>query len=125
MHALEARRLTVKLLDVTLGGLEIAPSEDSHELPDARAVLAHARRAQLSHRPLDRRTGLPLVSHPPIILRKRNQAGMVRIYDAIIRQLSQNAEAVPAGWIGLVEDGDDQEATGEVNRPGFVGGSNS
>jgi len=41
---------------------------------------------------------------------------MVRIYEAIIRQLSQNDETVPAGWTGLVEDGDDQETTSDATE---------
>jgi hypothetical protein len=47
----------------------------------------------------------PVVSFAPaVIMRKRNQVGMVRIYDALIDRLSRDAEAVPAGWLGLVDD---------------------
>ena len=47
----------------------------------------------------------PVVSFSPaLILRKRTQIGMRRIYDALIEQLSDGATAVPTGWQGLVED---------------------
>jgi hypothetical protein len=52
----------------------------------------------------------PTVSFTPaLILRKRTQVGMVRIYDAIIDRLSREAEEVPSGWGGLVDDEDDQD----------------
>jgi hypothetical protein len=44
---------------------------------------------------------------PALILRRRTQVGMVRIYDALIRRLSSTDEEVPAGWTALVEDEDD------------------
>lgn len=70
--------------------------------------------------------GRPVVSFAPaLILRKRNQVGMVRIYDALIHRLSANVNDVPAGWSGLVDDRDDNdepqshptpdEATGRPN----------
>ena len=47
----------------------------------------------------------PVVSFSPaLILRKRTQIGMRRIYDALIEQLSDDATAAPTGWQGLVED---------------------
>jgi AAA domain len=53
----------------------------------------------------------PTVSFAPaLIMRKRTQMGMVRIYDALINRLSDDTEEVPSGWIGLVEDEDDQDA---------------
>ncbi len=52
----------------------------------------------------------PLVSFAPaLIMRKRSQTGMVRIYDALIDQLSHESEEVPLGWIGLVDE-DDHDA---------------
>jgi hypothetical protein len=46
---------------------------------------------------------------PALILRKRTQAGMVRIYDTIIHQLSGDPEEVPPGWSGLIDDEDDHD----------------
>ena len=47
----------------------------------------------------------PAVSFAPaLILRKRRQTGMQRIYDALIAQLSDNSLKIPKGWVGLVED---------------------
>jgi len=52
----------------------------------------------------------PTVSFAPaLILRKRTQAGMVRIYDTIIDQLSDNPEEIPPGWGGLIDDRDDHD----------------
>jgi AAA domain len=53
-------------------------------------------------------TGTPVVSlAPALILRKRTQAGMVRIYDSIINQLTASSDEIPPGWSGLIEDADD------------------
>ena len=46
---------------------------------------------------------------PALILRRRTHAGMVRIYDAIISRLSEEAGEAPAGWTGLIEDEDDRD----------------
>lgn len=52
----------------------------------------------------------PIVSFAPaLILRKRNQVGMVRIYDALIDRLSANVDETPLGWRGLVDDEDDRD----------------
>jgi very-short-patch-repair endonuclease len=51
---------------------------------------------------------------PALILRKRTQIGMVRIYDAIINRLTAGEDDVPAGWTGLVDDADDEDG---VPRP--------
>ena len=52
----------------------------------------------------------PAVSFAPaLILRKRTQAGMVRVYDTIIHQLSGDPEEIPQGWSGLIDDGDDHD----------------
>jgi hypothetical protein len=60
----------------------------------------------------------PTVSFAPaLILRKRTQVGMVRIYDAIIDRLSRATEEVPSGWGGLVDDEDDRDAF-EPRPPG-------
>jgi very-short-patch-repair endonuclease len=51
----------------------------------------------------------PVVSFAPaLVMRKRTQAGMVRIYDSLIDRLSRNAGEVPSGWSGLVDDEDHQ-----------------
>lgn len=47
----------------------------------------------------------PAVSFAPaLILRKRRQTGMQRVYDALISQLSDDSLKIPQGWVGLVED---------------------
>ncbi|MHB8159292.1 MAG: AAA domain-containing protein [Thermoleophilia bacterium] len=52
----------------------------------------------------------PTVSFAPaLILRKRTQVGMVRIYDALIDRLSNDTEEIPAGWGGLIDDENDQD----------------
>jgi hypothetical protein len=52
----------------------------------------------------------PMVTFAPaLILRKRTQIGMVRIYEALINRLSGSKEEVPAGWSGLVDDADDHD----------------
>jgi AAA domain len=58
---------------------------------------------------------------PALILRKRTQVGMVRIYDAIVSRLSSGDEDIPAGWTGLVDDADDEDREyhpGELHGPG-------
>ena len=44
---------------------------------------------------------------PALILRKRTQTGMVRIYDDLIDQLSGDSVDVPPGWSGLLDDVED------------------
>ena len=52
----------------------------------------------------------PMISFAPaLILRKRTQVGMIRIYDALIDRLSLDPDEVPFGWRGLVDDEDDQD----------------
>lgn len=70
----------------------------------------------------------PMVSFAPaLIMRKRTQVGMVRIYDALIDRLSRDSEEVPSGWIGLVDDEDDQDVIepppppGETTAPPYLG----
>ena len=41
---------------------------------------------------------------PALILRKRSQGGMLRVYDALINQLSGDEPEIPKGWGGLVKD---------------------
>lgn len=55
---------------------------------------------------------------PALILRKRAQTGMVRIYDALIERMDKSGEEVPAGWSGLIDDADDHDASG---APGVAG----
>ena len=57
---------------------------------------------------------------PALILRKRTQVGMVRIYDAIISRLEAGNEDIPAGWAGLIDDTDDEDHehhSGELYAP--------
>jgi len=59
----------------------------------------------------------PVVSFSPaLILRKRTQTGMVRIYDAIINQLGSESAEVPQGWGGLIDDVDDQHCDGRTDN---------
>ncbi len=52
----------------------------------------------------------PTVSFAPaLIMRKRTQVGMVRIYDALIERISIGNEALPEGWAGLIDDEDDHD----------------
>ncbi len=61
----------------------------------------------------------PTVSFAPaLIMRKRSQVGMVRIYDALIDRLSRQTEEAPSGWMGLVHDDDDQDISDPVLPPG-------
>jgi very-short-patch-repair endonuclease len=63
----------------------------------------------------------PVVSFAPaLILRRRTQVGMIRIYDALIDRLSKNTEAVPSGWLGLV---DIEEAPGRTEASGKPSGA--
>ena len=54
---------------------------------------------------------------PALILRRRTQFGMVRVYKALIDQLSRPEQEVPAGWAALVDDLDDQDSTGGFDPP--------
>lgn len=54
---------------------------------------------------------------PALILRKRNQVGMVRIYDALINRLRNNAVEVPPGWSSLLQDDDDQDGSESPVEP--------
>jgi hypothetical protein len=57
----------------------------------------------------------PMVTFAPaLILRKRTQTGMVRIYEAMIARLNGEKEEVPPGWSGLVEDADDHDVPGST-----------
>ncbi len=49
--------------------------------------------------------GLVVSFAPALILRKRPQTGMLRIYDALIEQISNDSSQVPNGWRGLITDG--------------------
>jgi very-short-patch-repair endonuclease len=70
----------------------------------------------------------PVVSFAPaLIMRRRNQGGMVRIYDTLIDRLSRDAEAAPSGWLGLVDDegAPDQGPPGGETPGLFHGGASS
>jgi hypothetical protein len=61
----------------------------------------------------------PIVSFAPaLVMRKRTQAGMIRIYDALIDRLSRDTAEAPSGWIGLVNDEDDQDDLEPPAPPG-------
>jgi hypothetical protein len=52
----------------------------------------------------------PMLSFAPaLILRKRTQVGMVRIYDALINRISHSNNEIPPGWISLIDDEDDHD----------------
>ena len=60
-------------------------------------------------------TSDPVVSFAPaLILRKRPQTGMVRIYERLIQNLDNEAADVPRGWGELT---DDEWGDGEGKRP--------
>jgi very-short-patch-repair endonuclease len=66
----------------------------------------------------------PVVSFAPaLILRRRTQIGMMRIYDALIDRLGRDTGAVPQGWLGLVEAEDGPEAAPAGVPSGAAGGS--
>ena len=68
--------------------------------------------------------GRPVISYAPaLILRKRSQLGMVRIYEQLIRQLSDVSIEIPSGWSALIDDEDDQEDS--ESREQLHDGSNS
>jgi very-short-patch-repair endonuclease len=47
----------------------------------------------------------PVLSFSPaLILRNRNQGGMIRIYEGLIEQLARTPDGIPSGWMGLVDD---------------------
>lgn len=53
--------------------------------------------------------GRPMVSFAPaLILRKRAQRGMARIYDQLIARLSEDECDAPPGWAALLDDRDDR-----------------
>jgi hypothetical protein len=55
---------------------------------------------------------------PALILRKRNQIGMVRVYEALAKRLRNNPDEVPPGWQALLEDQDDRGDEGEGDKKG-------
>ncbi len=55
---------------------------------------------------------------PALILRKRSQRGMVRIYDLLTEQLKGKCDEVPPGWGGLVEDSDDRDDDSSWSQTG-------
>lgn len=59
---------------------------------------------------------------PALILRKRTQTGMVRIYDELIGQLSDESTEVPTGWEGLVDDLEDHAPGPTGPRAGIQDG---
>lgn len=62
--------------------------------------------------------GKPMVTFAPaLILRKRTQAGMVRIYDSIISRLTADNVEIPPGWHGLIEDADDTDSPESAADP--------
>lgn len=58
--------------------------------------------------PIGASRGRPSLSFAPaLILRSRSQAGMLRIYEALIQRLATGQDEVPPGWRALVQDEDD------------------
>ena len=53
---------------------------------------------------------------PALILRKRTQTGMVRIYNELISQLSSDEIEIPGLWGGLIEDVGDDATDGSGGR---------
>jgi hypothetical protein len=69
-------------------------------------------------KPVAEDDGQPVVSFAPaLILRKRTQVGMIRIYDALIERLRSDEDSVPPGWGGLVEDEDDHQDAESPGQP--------
>jgi AAA domain len=57
--------------------------------------------------------GRPVISFAPaLILRRRTQVGMVRMYEALIDRLSSEDNDVPPGWGALIDDEDDHDDGG-------------
>ncbi len=62
----------------------------------------------------------PVVSFAPaLIMRKRTQVGMMRVYDALIDQLSRHVEATPAGWLALTGDAEDPDLEPPQSEPAW------
>src|SRR5262249_3198397 len=60
----------------------------------------------------------PVVSFAPaLIMRRRNQVGTVRIYDALIDRLTRDTEAAPSGWLGLIDVDDEPVGSGPPGQP--------
>jgi len=73
--------------------------------------------------PTSERDSRPQVTFAPaIIMRKRDQRGMARVYDTLIENLSNDSEVAPAGWGGLVEDRDDRDEPENWSQPDEVKG---
>ena len=53
---------------------------------------------------------------PALILRKRSQTGMVRIYNELIGQISKHVTETPELWKGLIEDVGDGATDGDRGR---------
>src|SRR5258708_37705910 len=61
----------------------------------------------------------PMVTFAPaLLLRKRTQTGMVRIYEAMIARLSGDKAEAPPGWAALVGDAAHQD--GPVSAAPFL-----
>lgn len=67
----------------------------------------------------------PVVSlAPALVIRRRTQVSMMRIYDSLIDQLSRNTAPAPSGWLGLtaLEEGPDRiESPGEASGASAAG----
>ena len=59
---------------------------------------------------------------PALILRKRRQVGMLRVYDALIDQLSGDEPKIPKGWGGLIKDDGFGGSNGREVHPGILQG---
>ena len=66
--------------------------------------------------------GRPIVSFAPaLILRKRSEVGMVRIYDELVKRLSGDTEDVPDGRLSLVDDDIDSGSENKWKQDEQVG----
>jgi very-short-patch-repair endonuclease len=54
---------------------------------------------------------------PALIMRKRTQAGMVRVYDAVIDRLRADPAGAPPGWLDLVGESDQGRREPPVEPP--------
>ena len=74
--------------------------------------------SMLGHQVQDNK-GQSLIFAPALIMRTRPQTAMVRIYDAIIDQLSSHTPDIPRGWQGLTEDIGDSEIIIDAESDGM------
>ncbi|NUM56502.1 MAG: AAA family ATPase [Candidatus Hydrogenedentes bacterium] len=62
---------------------------------------------------------------PALILRKRTQSGMVKVYDALISQLTDDSLEIPKAWLSLTDDIPDESDSKASAQPDSGGGLQS